>query len=240
MFKPTNIHDSLIKERKKGVQSEDIIVWVQSIFNDIKTTKKPVLERLSASPISRTVNVFDIDEVDSNAIFHISHIEKICVNYRLRFLDTKYFKGTYPEEVVEKITTLEKKHNTVLDGFKIIAPSKLFRLDKADDPLLFAPMGNDYYYLIHKWGTDLHPLRRLKYWGVKNVENLGISIFAISFLLTILTKNIIYGGNTHFGHLFMLFLFYVKGVLGMLFIVGASSGKNFSEYCWLSKYDKIT
>ena len=240
MFKPTNIHDSLIKERKKGVQSEDIIVWVQSIFNEIKTTKKPVLERLSASPISRTVNVFDIDEVDSNAIFHISHIEKICVNYRLRFLDTKYFKGTYPEEVVEKITTLEKKHNTVLDGFKIIAPSKLFRLDKADDPLLFAPMGNDYYYLIHKWGTDLHPLRRLKYWGVKNVENLGISIFAISFLLTILTKNIIYGGNTHFGHLFMLFLFYVKGVLGMLFIVGASSGKNFSEYCWLSKYDKIT
>ena len=240
MFKPTNIHDSLIKERKKGVQSEDIIGWVQSIFKEIKTTKQPILERLSASPISRTVNVFDIDEVDSNAIFHISHIEKICVNYRLRFLDTKYFKGTYPEEVVEKITTLEKKHNTVLDGFKIIAPSKLFRLDKADDPLLFAPMGNDYYYLIHKWGTDLHPLRRLKYWGVKNVENLGISIFAISFLLTILTKNIIYGGNTHFGHLFMLFLFYEKGVLGMLFIVGASSGKNFSEYCWLSKYDKIT
>jgi hypothetical protein len=101
-------------------------------------------------------------------------------------------------------------------------------------------MGNDYYYLIHKWGTDLHPLRRLKYWGVKNVENLGISIFAVSFLLTILTKNIIYGGNTHFGHLFMLFLFYVKGVLGMLLIVGASSGKNFSEYSWLSKYDKIT
>ena len=85
MFKPTNIHVSLIKERKKGVQSEDIIVWVQSIFNEIKTTKQPVLERLSASPISRTVNVFDIDEVDSNAIFHISQIEKICVNYRLRF-----------------------------------------------------------------------------------------------------------------------------------------------------------
>ena len=41
MFKPTNIHDSLIKERKKGVQSEDIIVWVQSIFNEIKTTKQP-------------------------------------------------------------------------------------------------------------------------------------------------------------------------------------------------------
>ena len=240
MLKPVNIHDSLIKVRKDIVKSKDILGWVQSIFDEIKTTEQPVLERLSISPIHRNINTFNIDKIDSNAIFHISHIEKICINYRLRFLDTKYFKGTYPTAVVDKINSLEKIHNTVLDGFKIIAPSKLFRLDKADDPLLFAPMGNDYYYLIHKWGTDLHPLRRLKYWSVKNVENLGISIFAISFLLTLLTKNIIYGGNTHFGHLFMLFLFYVKGVVGMLFIVGASSGKNFSEYCWLSRYDKIT
>lgn len=240
MLKSINVHELLIKARKSVVKSVDIIDWVQSIFNEITITDKSVLERLSASPIDRTINTFDIDEVDTNAIFHISHIEKICVNYRLRFLDTKHFKGTYPEEVIEKINTLEKKHTTVLDGFKIIAPSKLFRLDKADDPLLFAPMGNDYYYLIHKWGTDMHPLRRLKYWGVKNVENLGILIFAVSFFLTILTKNFIYGGNAHFGHLFMLFLFYVKGVLGMLFIFGASSGKNFSEYCWLSKYDKIT
>ena len=198
------------------------------------------IEFVSTSSILKVFTFLLIGEADTNAIFHISHIEKICVNYRLRFLDTKYFKGSYPDVVIDKIKTLENKHNTVLDGFKIIAPSKLFRLDKADDPLLFAPMGNDYYYLIHKWGSDLHPLRRLKYWGVKNVENLGISIFAVSFLLTILTKNIIYGGNTHFGHLFMLFLFYVKGVLGMLLIVGASSGKNFSEYSWLSKYDKIT
>ena len=74
MLKPTNIHDSLIKARKKGVQSEDIIEWVHAIFNEIKTTNQSVLERLSASPISRTVNAFDIDEVDANAIFHISHI----------------------------------------------------------------------------------------------------------------------------------------------------------------------
>ena len=240
MFKSIDLQKKLIKERDKNIQTHKVIDWVESILNDISSPNKSVLERLSISPIHRNINTFNIDEIDSNAIFHISHIEKICINYRLRFLDTKYFKGTYPNVVIDKINTLEKKHNTVLDGFKIIAPSKLFRLDKADDPLLFAPMGNGYYYLIHKWGTDLHPLRRLKYWSVKNVENLGISIFAVCFLFTLLTKNIIYGVNTHFGHLFMLFLFYVKGVVGMLFIVGASSGKNFSEYCWLSRYDKIT
>tara|TARA_B100000795_G_C22793897_1_gene438362 strand:- start:907 stop:1629 length:723 start_codon:yes stop_codon:yes gene_type:complete len=240
MLKSIDLQKKLIKERKKVLKTEDIIGWVHSILKEITFTNKSVLERLSASPINRSTNTFNIDEVDTNAIFHISHIEKICVNYRLRFLDTKYFKGSYPDMVVNKINQIEKKHETVLDGFKIIAPSKLFRLDKADDPLLFAPMGNEYYYLIHKWGTDLHPLRRIKYWSIKNVENLGITIFALSLLCTFLTKDIIYGDTFHVGYLFMLFLFYVKGFVGMLFLLGASSGKNFSQYCWLSKYDKIT
>ena len=240
MLKPIDIHNELIKERKKNIQTEDIIGWVYSILNEINNPNNSVLERLAKSPMNRTINNFNIDNVDTDAIFHISQIQKICINYRLRFLDTRYFKGSYPDQVVEKIQRLEDKHQTILDGFKIIAPSKLFRLDKADDPLLFAPMGNGYYYLIHKWGTDLHPLRKIKYWSIKNVENLGISIFVASLIFTILTKDIIYHSSANTGHLFMLFLFYIKGVLGLLFLFGASSGKNFSEYCWQSKYDKIT
>lgn len=239
MLEPVDIHKKLLKERKKDVNSQDIIGWAYSVLNQ-DTSQETILKRLSKSPIERDINNFDIDHVEKDAIFHISQIQKICVNYRLRFLDTQYFKGTYPSEVVEEIENLEKKHNTVLDGFKIIAPSKLFRLDKADDPLLFAPMGNGYYYLIHKWGKDLHPLRRIKYWGIKNVENLGISLFVISFLLTLLTKDVIYDESAYFGHFFMFFLFYLKGVLGMLFFYGAASGKNFSAYCWQSKYDKIS
>ena len=118
MLKSIDLQKKLIVEREKNIQTHKIIDWVESIFNEISSPNKSVLERLSASPIDRNINTFDIDEVDTNAIFHISHIEKICVNYRLRFLDTKYFKGTYPEEVsVEKINTLEKKHTTVLRWF---------------------------------------------------------------------------------------------------------------------------
>ena len=240
MFEPVDIHEKLLRERRKEVKSQDIIGWAYSILQADNNQEKAILQRLSKSPIEREINNFDIDVVDRDAIFHISQIQKICVDYRLRFLDTKYFKSQYPKEVVEKIQNIEKAHNTVLDGFKIIAPSKLFTLDKADDPLLFAPMGNGYYYLIHKWGKDLHPLRKIKFWGIKNVENLGISVLAISFLLTLLTKDIFYGDNSSFGHVFMLFLFYLKGVLGMIFFYGAASGKNFSAYSWQSRYDKIT
>lgn len=239
MFEPIDIQNKLIKERKKVVNSEDIIGWAYSVLND-QTEETSILQRLSKSPIDRDINNFNIDEVDTDAIFHISQIRKICIDYRLRFLDTKYFKGSYPKEVVDKIQVIERTHNTVLDGFKIIAPSKLFTLDKADDPLLFAPMGNGYYYLIHKWGTDLHPFRKMKYWSIKNVENLGIALFVASFILTMATKGIIYDESATVGHLFMLWLFYVKGVLGMIFMYGAASGKNFSQYAWQSRYDKIS
>lgn len=240
MFEPIDLHERLKKERKKEIHSQDIIGWAYSVLNSQNQFERNILKRLSKSPLERDINNFDIDKVDTNSIFHISQIKKICVTYRLRFLDTKYFKGTYPKEVVDKIQKLEKEHETVLDGFKIIAPSRLFTLDKADDPLLFAPMGNGYYYLIHKWGKDLHPLRRIKYWSIQNVENLGISVFTLSFFLTLITKDVIYDESAYFGHFFMLFLFYLKGVLGMLFFYGAASGKNFSEFCWQSKYDKIS
>ena len=234
-----NIHQELLKERSKNTDANKLSEVLKKIWteNDLKALK--IKDTLSLKN-DNSFNSLNFEKMDSNKIFHEQTIEKICVDYRLRFLDTNYFKGEYPDDLNRIVLNIENEHNTILKNFKIIAPSKLFKLRSPDDPLLFAPMGNGYYYLIHKWGTDLHPLRRIKYWGVKNVENLGISIFLLSLLSTILTKNLIYGEANHVGYLFMLFLFYVKGYVGMLFLLGASSGKNFSQYSWLSKYDKIS
>jgi len=240
MLHPIDIQQKLIRERNKNKKPEQVISWVNAIFDEVDTKQDSVLDRLSKSPIQRNINSFKISMVNKDAVFHISQIEKICINYRLRFLDTQFFKGDYPTEVVSKINKIEDEHNTVLDGFKIIAPSKLFHLKEADDPLLFAPMGNGYYYLIHKWGKDLHPLRKLKFWSVKNVENLGIVMFTLSFLLTFISKDFFYGDEANFGYGVILFLFYLKGIIGMVLFLGATSGKNFSQYCWTSKYNKIS
>lgn len=240
MLQSIDIQHKLIQERERNRTSETILTWVKTIFDEIDVQHNSVLERLSKSPINRNINKFNIDKVDQNVIFHISQIEKICIDYRLRFLDTKYFKGDYPEAVISKIKQIEEEHKTILDGFKIIAPSKLFTLKEADDPLLFAPMGNDYYYLIHKWGTDLHPLRKVKYWSIKNIENLLTVILLSSIFGTYITKNLFYGETASFGHIAVLFLFYIKGIIGMIFFYGVASGKNFSAYCWTSKYNKIS
>ena len=94
-------------------------------------------------------NQLQFDLLETNKIFHLEQIKTICIDYRLRFLDSDIFKNEIPEEAISKIRMLEKAHNTSLNGFKIIAPSKAFHLLNYDDPLLFVPMGNDYYYLIH-------------------------------------------------------------------------------------------
>ena len=104
----------------------------------------------------RTTNAFNFDLLDRNKIYHLEQIKKVSINYRLRFLDLKYFKNKLPESAHQDIQQLEALHETHLSGFKIMAPSALFRLEKADDPLLFAPLGNDFYYLLFSFLFHLH------------------------------------------------------------------------------------
>ena len=92
-----------------------------------------------------STNAFDIDRLATERIYHLDTIRDICIDYRLRFLDLKYFKNDLPQEAFDKIAALETEHNTTLTGFKVKAPSKLFRLKNTDDPLLFVPLGNDYF-----------------------------------------------------------------------------------------------
>ncbi|PQJ23390.1 hypothetical protein [Tenacibaculum sp. SG-28] len=156
-------------------------------------------------------------------------------------MDTSLFKGDYPEEAISKIRDLENLHDTKFSNFKIIAPQELFRIKKADDPLLFAPMGNGYFYLIHKWGNDLHPLRKFKYWAIKNVTTLGLTALFISILFTALSYYISFNNQeSAIAYTIVIFLFTFKSVVGAILFLGAASGKNFSEYSWQSKYDKIS
>ncbi|TYP98789.1 hypothetical protein C7447_102104 [Tenacibaculum adriaticum] len=238
MLQSINLQEKLLRVRNKKLKKVDVLAWVQKIFIEVDERYNSTEERLKRVD-NITLNQFNINKTDTDAIFHIDQIKKICIDYRLRFLDAKYFKSDYPSEVIIKIHQLEKEHNTKLHGFKIVAPSVLFKLKKADDPMLFVPMSNDYYYLVHKWGNDMHPLRKFKYWVIRNVGNFGISLFVTSLLLTLATHSFFFREHTSIAYFFLLFVFYLKGALGLSLFYGISSGKNFSEYAWRSKYDKI-
>ncbi|MDA9597078.1 hypothetical protein N9R95_01640 [Flavobacteriaceae bacterium] len=218
-FPPTEIDRILEKEAQ------------QDNFVDFKTL-------VNGSKLSESNNDFDFDQLESHRIFHLNHIKTVCIDYRLRFLDLKYFKGNIPKEGIEKVSKMEKEHQTNLDGFKVMAPSVLFRLKKTDDPLLFVPLGNDYFYLIHKWGNDLSFLRKAWAWPFKNIWNLLIAVLVVSFFTTLITPYQIFTKSPTATTFWMLYFFIFKAIASIVLFYGFALGKNFNPAIWNNRYDK--
>jgi hypothetical protein len=206
----------------------------ESNFEEHKANLSNLIESLSIN----TINNFDLSKLSKNRIYHIDHIKKVSIDYRLRFLDIKYFKNKLPIEALKQIKKLEKEHKTKLSEFKIMAPSVLFRLEKKDDPLLFVPLGNEYYYLIHKWGNDLHPFRKALMWPFKNIWNLLFAVLALSWVFTELTPLSLFTKNQNDSSYWMLLFFMFKAIASIVLYFGFALGKNFNPAIWDNRYNK--
>lgn len=196
------------------------------------------LDSLIKSLDIKSLNAFDFDLLATDKIYHLDQIKKVSIDYRLRFLDLKYFKNKLPQEALDTIQALESAHDTQLGSFKIMAPSALFRLEKTDDPLLFVPLGKDYYYLVYKWGNDLHPLRKVLMWPFKNIWNLMLAVFAFSWVLTELTPMGLFTRTPDSSSYWMLLFFMFKAVASVVLYFGFAFGKNFNPAIWNNRYNK--
>ncbi len=235
MFSRTNIEKQLLKYRSKRIDGHLIMEEVQRIFSENEKERSEIISTLTELS-DEIENNFNFDLLNTEHIFHIEDIKRLCIIYRLRFLDSRYFKGDFPEEAISEIRSLEKNHDITLKNFKIVAPAKLMKIENADDPLLFAPMGNDYFYLIHKWGNDLHPFRRLLMWPYKNFENLVFTVFILSIFLTAITPMSWFTKTGGMQEEILLFLFIFKMVAAIVLYYGFARGKNFNGAIWNSKY----
>jgi len=234
MFSKTNMETVLQKTRDRRISAEDIMNEVAGILAKTDRERDKISNNLQQPTSGK--NVFNLNLLEADRIYHLDDIRKLCITYRLRFLDSNFFKGQIPEEAISRIRQLEKDHDTPLSHFKVMAPSKLLKLENADDPLLFAPIGNDYFYLIHKWGNDLHPFRKLLMWPYKNFENLVITVFLLSALLTAITPMGLFTHTAAMQEYILMFLFMFKSVGGIVLFYGFAKGKNFNNAIWDSKY----
>ena len=216
----TNLESILIEENKIQFDEKDF-----NHYKDINQIKND--------------NKFDFDKLESKKIVHLNAIKKTCISFRLRFLDIHYFKGDIPIEAIDKIKELELDHGIIINSFKIMAPSVMFRLKKTDDPLMFVPIGNNYYYLIHKWGNDLNPFRRIRMWPFHSLKNLLFSLLAVSFLITLMTPLQIFTKSPDSSSFWLLFLFMFKAIVAIVLFLGVALGKNFNPKIWNSKYNKV-
>ena len=173
--------------------------------------------------IPQTILIYD--QLETHRIFHLDQIKKVCIDYRLRFLDLKYFKGNVPKEGVEKNFPIGKRHiKPSWMDLVVMAPSMLFQIEKTDDPL-FVPLGNQYYYLVHKWGDDLSFFRKAWAWPFKNIWNLLITILFISFFATLLTPYQIFTKTPTSSTFWMLYFFIFKAIASIVLFYGFALGK---------------
>jgi hypothetical protein len=109
--------------------------------------------------------------------YHISQIKKIAQKYYLKFLPISYYNGEVPPELEKEILLKEDIYNIKLNQNNsfILAPPSAMKLEKwvkpkpiPPDPILFYQITDDYYCIIHKWGSDLSPLNRIK--GFVNIN----------------------------------------------------------------------
>lgn len=229
-----NLERELLTRRKKFKSEKAIMEEVKAIFakNDFERNKIHETLQEKSSTIQNDLN-FDL--LDTDKIFHLEQIKKICIDYRLRFLDSNIFKNEIPEEAVTKIRILQKEHNTTLNGFKIIAPSKSFHLLNYDDPLLFVPIGNDYYYLIHKWGKEMNSLRRWVVLPFKNLWYFTVTSILISILISMLVPENNLSKTVPLASV-IVFLFAFKSIFAVFAYYFFMMGKNFNEEIWQRKY----
>ena len=220
LLKTSNLESIIIQVNRKNFDDKH--------FNSFKVSNQII-----------TRNKFNFDILESSKIIHLNSIRTTCIKYRLRFLDVQFFKGEVPIEAIDKIKQLELDHKTEINSFKIMAPSIMFRLKKTDDPLMFIPIGNNYFYLIHKWGNDLNPLRKLRMWPFHSLINLLITLLVISFAVTLITPLQIFTKSPDSSSFWLLFLFMFKAIVSIVLFLGVALGKNFNSKIWQSKYNKV-
>jgi hypothetical protein len=230
-----NIENELYKQRDNN---QDILNQFYSIFSKEKAKENNIIQRLKGNK-NYTEGDLIVDESENEKLFSIGVIEKICVKYRLRFLHSKYFKADFPYEAIMKIKELEKKYNTEIKDFYVLAPFSVFDLkDINEDPLLFAKIGEDKFYLIHKWGNDLNFGRSILNFPFRSIYHFFVSnlvlafVFSMSFPLSILNV-----APENEGMMRLWFCTHCLIAFFSFFLfMGSLTFKGFSSNTWNSKY----
>ncbi|HYV54077.1 MAG TPA: hypothetical protein VE933_05820 [Chitinophagaceae bacterium] len=236
IFDPLNLEQELIHERMKQQRLMDD---VHRLLDEVNRRDEEILRRLKEDQAGSEF-LSAIDEDDSKNIFSLKEIRNTCIKYRLRFLKSSYFKAAFPYEALMKIKEFEKKYGVEISNFKIIAPDHAFDLQNINkDPLLFAQLSDDSFYLLHKWGKDLAWYKKFLFLPLQNPVIFFLTLLAFCIagaaVIPVQWMNVLNFESEIFLRLWLCVHFFIM-FSGIVLWIGISFSKNFSCNTWNSKY----
>lgn len=239
MFK-LDIKQELEKHKTKSEARENkLLAEARELLEHGQKLDEDVLKRLKASDEDKALS--KLKEIEPGNIYSIETIERICIRYRLRFLDTQYFKPEFPYEALIKIKAIESANETKIEKFRIIAPGEAFNLEDVNkDPLLFAELADGRYYLLHKWGKDLSWIRRIITWPLQTLSTFFFTLVMICGIVAFsLPDDWVVRSESLHPHLLqfrmMLMVQMIIGFFFFLLFIGLAFHRNFSSMDWKSK-----
>ena len=238
MFQDINIEKELISLKSKN---EKLLInsAIDQLNNDL-IKEKTIQKNINSSNNKKYFANIKIDE--SSNVYNFKTIETIAIKHRLRFLPTKFFKNQIPQEAIFKIKEIEKSNSIEIKKFFILAPSSAFDLEDCNkDPLLFIPLKNNQYYLVHKWGSDLSWIKKLTAIPFRTLETMAISVALTALIIALLTPTwlILNGAEIDMGyfgyHRLAWFLYAFIMLCSLSTFICFSQSIYPSEYQWNKK-----
>jgi len=179
--------------RQLLIGQQQVLQEVQEVL-DTEQKKDDILRAVVLSSFGQHIN--RIERLDPDRIFDEESIRRLCVGFRLRFLDAGRFKGTMPPRALYELRRLELRSASPLKGFKVMAPASRFKLcDSDSDPFLFVPIGPKHYYLVHRWGNPVSPWRSIAGWPFRGPVELAVSVLMLAILAAAFLPNRFIGAS---------------------------------------------
>lgn len=223
------------KEKNIEFQQNNLLKEAYSILNgDISDVKSSSVDFFS----NRNESILTAKQLvlDTNRIFSIKDIKSVCIDFRLRFLDKKYYRAELPYDTHIKLTAFEIEIGVPV-SFKVLTEAQNFKSTYPHmQQLLFADLGNGEFYFIHKWGNEYSHYRKYAAMPYKNIEFLFVIILVVSSVLSIITPTNFITTKPNIDYFSMIrlaFFFWCVVALSALFtyyIVAIRKGMNSSEW----------
>lgn len=238
IMKNVNLRSALREVEEKKVEN-GLIDQVSRWLNEEESRDQEIWQALRKP--ENTGNALAPEFAAPNATFSLSSIQRVAIAYRLRFLDSHLFQGEIPQEAIAKIKAIENRSHTKLDEFYLLAPAKQFKLgDCNEDPLLFVPLSNGKFYLVHQWGSDLKWHRKWFNFPSQNWRTLALTLFVFTALLTLALPTGFFAGGEDAAYLStgrLVFFFWINLLLAaILSYAGFAFNFTFSKHNWNSRF----
>lgn len=239
MFSSADIEDELVKTRQKHAQVlHNLKKQIEEAKAKTGAADEFIVKRFQNAPRPGRLPI-ESTVLDKNKIFSKDDIRRICIEYRLRFLDGKYFKmQDLPADAAATVKTIEKELGQEIAQIKVVSTFKAFKAGNlGNDPLLFAQLDEQNYYLLHKWNQKVGGIDKVLAFPMRSVWTLLLCLIVIGLPLMFILPALWFKTPEDVAYYQTFYL--AAFVITMVFVAvfgGFSFYKSFSRANWNSYY----